>query len=113
MFPVIRDRDIQNIVMSLDNMEYSLMLSSLAKKAGEVSIPVTRLASLLAATSLCTVGQLVLAQMTHSITLLTLVHQNIYNSLTLLVSVLTQWKSREEVGKHIIDDHSKELTLNV
>jgi len=40
-----------------------------------------------------TVGQLVLAQVTHSITLLTLVHQNIYNSLTLLVSVLTRWKS--------------------
>ena len=42
--------------------------------------------------------------MTHSITLLTLVHQNIYNSLTLLVSVLTQWKSRrvEEVGINIL-----------
>ena len=39
-------------------------------------------------------------QITHSITLLTLVHQNIYNSLTLLVSALTQWKSRrrEEVN---------------
>jgi len=79
--------------MSLDNLEYSVMLTSLAKKAGEVSIPVTRLASLLIATGLVTVGQLVLAQITHSITLLTLVHQNIYNSLTLLVSVLTQWKS--------------------
>merc|ERR1719471_1167666 len=80
--------------MSLDNLEYSVMLTSLAKKAGEVSVPVTRLASLLVATGLVTAGQLVLAQITHSITLLTLVHQNIYNSLTLLVSVLTQWKSR-------------------
>ena len=48
--------------MSLDNLEYSVMLTSLAKKAGEVSIPVTRLASLLIATGLVTVGQLVLAQ---------------------------------------------------
>ena len=104
--------------MSLDNLEYSVMLTSLAKKAGEVSVPVTRLASLLVATGLVTTGQLVLAQVyrvytkpvldcfcyclqiTHSITLLTLVHQNIYNSLTLLVSALTQWKSRrrEEVN---------------
>ena len=116
--------------MSLDNLEYSVMLTSLAKKAGEVSIPVTRLASLLVATGLVTAGQLVLAQVyrvytkpvldcfcyclqiTHSITLLTLVHQNIYNSLTLLVSVLTQWKSsrREEV-KTCFGDSSDSLSL--
>ena len=48
--------------MSLDNLEYSVMLTSLAKKAGEVNIPVTRLASLLVATGLVTGGQLVLAQ---------------------------------------------------
>ena len=44
--------------------------------------------------------ELLCVQVTHSITLLTLVHQNIYNSLTLLVSVLTRWKSDkgEEVG---------------
>ena len=43
-------------------------------------------------------------QVTHSITLLTLVHQNIYNSLTLLVSVLTRWKSDkgEEVGSGMV-----------
>ena len=43
-------------------------------------------------------------QVTHSITLLTLVHQNIYNSLTLLVSVLTRWKSDkgEEVGVFMV-----------
>ena len=115
--------------MSLDNLEYSVMLTSLAKKAGEVSVPVTRLASLLVATGLVTAGQLVLAQVyrvytklvfeccyyfqiTHSITLLTLVHQNIYNSLTLLVSVLTQWKSRriEEV-KTCFGDSSERLSL--
>ena len=50
------------VEMSLDNLEYSVMLTSLAKKAGEVNIPVTRLASLLVATGLVTVGQLVLAQ---------------------------------------------------
>ena len=51
-------------------------------------------------------------QITHSITLLTLVHQNIYNSLTLLVSVLTQWKSRriEEV-KTCFGDSSERLSL--
>ena len=118
--------------MSLDNLEYSVILTSLAKKAGEVSIPVTRLASLLVATGLVTVGQLVLAQvyrvytklvldfivccyclqMTHSITLLTLVHQNIYNSLTLLVSVLTQWKStRVEEVKTCFGDSSDTLSL--
>ena len=44
--------------------------------------------------------ELLCVQVTHSITLLTLVHQNIYNSLTLLVSVLTRCKSDkgEEVG---------------
>ena len=53
---------ISTVEMSLDNLEYSVMLTSLAKKAGEVNIPVTRLASLLVATGLVTVGQLVLAQ---------------------------------------------------
>ena len=34
-------------------------------------------------------------QVTHSITLLTLVHNNIYNVLTLIVSVLTLWKNEK------------------
>ena len=48
--------------------------------------------------------ELLCVQVTHSITLLTLVHQNIYNSLTLLVSVLTRWKSDkgEEVGVFMV-----------
>jgi len=56
---------------------------------------VPRLLSLLVIAGMVTVGQLVLSQLTHCITLLTLVHQNIYNILTLIVSVLTQWKSEE------------------
>lgn len=78
--------------MSLDNMEYNMLLNSLTKRRSEQQVPQPRLLTLLVLTSCATVGQLVLAQLTHCITLLTMVHQNIYNALTILVSVLAQWK---------------------
>ena len=81
--------------MSLDNLEYNLLMRSVSKKSSEPNVPVSRLLSLLVITGMVTVGQLVLSQLTHCVTLLTLVHQNIYNILTLIVSVLTQWKSEE------------------
>ena len=81
--------------MSLDNLEYNLLMRSASKKTSEPNVPVSRLLSLLVITGMVTVGQLVLSQLTHCITLLTMVHQNIYNILTLIVSVLTQWKSEE------------------
>ena len=81
--------------MSLDNLEYNLLMRSVSKKSSEPNVPVPRLLSLLVIAGMVTVGQLVLSQLTHCITLLTLVHQNIYNILTLIVSVLTQWKSEE------------------
>jgi Co/Zn/Cd efflux system component len=43
-------------------------------------------------TTLVTIAELVLAQATHSITLLVLVHQNIYNVITLVVSCVTRVK---------------------
>ena len=64
------------------------------------SVPISELISLLVITVLAAVGQLVISQMTHCITLLTLVHQNIYNVLTLIVSLMTLWTSKEEVGKY-------------
>jgi len=81
--------------MSLDNMEYNMLLNSLTKRTQERQVPMRRLITLLVLTSAATVGQLALAQLSHCITLLTLVHQNIYNALTILVSVLTQWKNEK------------------
>ena len=53
--------------------------------------------------------------MTHSITLLTLVHHNIYNAMTLLVSILTLWKSSKKVNTgfrtHFIDFYFFSLLL--
>jgi len=42
-----------------------------------------------------TIAELVLAQITHSITLLVLVHQNIYNVLTLVVSCVSMFKGEK------------------
>ena len=89
------DCNTQNFIMSLDNMEYNMLLNSLTKRTQERQVPMRRLITLLVLTSAATVGQLALAQLSHCITLLTLVHQNIYNALTILVSVLTQWKNEK------------------
>ena len=98
--------------MSLDNMEYNLLLKSLTKKSSEHQVPLKRLLTLLVVTTVVTVGQLVLAQVTHCITLLTMVHHNIYNALTILVSVLAQWK-HEKVNrqrKFIVKFKAKSLS---
>ena len=87
--------------MSLDNMEYNMLLNSLTKRRTEQQVPQARLLTLLVLTTAATVGQLVLAQLTHCITLLTMVHQNIYNALTILVSALAQWKHEKVDINHI------------
>jgi len=82
--------------MSVDVMEYDLLMSSLAKKNnGDAAVSMSRLLAVLVLTAGVTIAELVLAQVTHSITLLTLVHQNIYNVLTLVVSCVTRVKGED------------------
>ena len=94
--------------MNLNDFEYSLMMRSCLMKTStdDDSVPISELISLLVITVLAAVGQLVLSQMTHCITLLTLVHQNIYNVLTLIVSVMTHWKSQDSLQEEVKGTHS-------
>ena len=59
-------------------------------------MPVYRLLLVLVLTLIITVVELVLAQLSHSITLLVLFHQNIYNVLTLVVSCVTRSRDKED-----------------
>ena len=94
--------------MNLNDLEYSLMMRSclIRTSSDDNSVPISELISLLVITVLAAVGQLVLSQMTHCITLLTLVHQNIYNVLTLIVSVMTHWKSQDSLQEEVKGTHS-------
>jgi len=87
--------------MSVDVMEYDLMVNSLQKKSySEDAVSVNHLLAVLVLTVGLSIAELVLAQITHSITLLVLVHQNIYNMLTLLVSAITNLKGDDESLKN-------------
>ena len=96
--------------MSFNNLEYTLLMKSRIMRrkttSDSDSVPISELISLLVITVLAAVGQLVLSQMTHCITLLTLVHQNIYNVLTLIVSVMTHWKSQDSIQDEVKGTHS-------
>ena len=88
--------------MSLNNLEYNLLKlqhqnSHLSGKQPPDLLPVSRLITVLVLTITITIAELVLAQLTHCISLLVLVHQNIYNSLTLIVSCVTRWKGEESL----------------
>lgn len=72
-----------------DLVEYSLTLETARNRVMENKtkrISLGKLCLVLAISAVTTAGELVLAQMTHSITLLVLVHQNIYNCITVAVS---------------------------
>ena len=63
------------------------------------TVPVYRLLLVLVLTVFITLLELILAQLSHSITLLILFHQNIYNVITLAVSCVTNCSEKgEEVG---------------
>ena len=64
-------------------------------KISEVEVPVYRLLLVLGLTVTITLAELLLAQLSHSITLLVLFHQNFYNVLTLVVSCVTRARERE------------------
>jgi len=83
----------------LDSLEYRMLetSASVTQKNENEYVSVSRLVFLLVISVLVTSGQLVLAQVTHSITLLTLVHNNIYIVLTLIVSLATYWKSEKSL----------------
>jgi len=89
--------------MSLNNLEYNVLKlqhqnSQLAPgKQTEHTVSASRLVTVLVLTVIITVAELVLAQLTHCISLLVLVHHNIYNSLTLIVSCVTRWKGEESL----------------
>ena len=88
--------------MSMNNLEYNVLMkqSSVPGKQLESVVPATYLVLVLSLTAIITLAELVLAQLTHCISLLVLVHQNIYNTLTLIVSCVTRWKG-EEVSAEI------------
>ena len=98
--------NIASFIMSLNNLEYNLLKlqhqhsQNVPVKEVADLVPVSRLVTVLVLTVLITVAELVLAQLTHCISLLVLVHQNIYNTLTLIVSCVTRWKG-EEVSSEI------------
>ena len=85
--------------MSMNNLEYNVLMkqSSVPGKQLESVVPATYLVLVLSLTAIITLAELVLAQLTHCISLLVLVHQNIYNSLTLIVSCVTRWKGEESL----------------
>ena len=86
----------------MNNLEYNVLMkqSSVPGKQLESVVPATYLVLVLSLTAIITLAELVLAQLTHCISLLVLVHQNIYNTLTLIVSCVTRWKG-EEVSAEI------------
>ena len=65
-------------------------------KISEVEVPVYRLLLVLVLTVILALLELILAQLSHSITLLVLFHQNIYNVLTLVVSCVTRSRDKED-----------------
>jgi len=84
--------------MSVDVIEYDFLMSSLAKKNdAEDAVSMSRLVAVLVLTAAVTIAELMLAQLTHSITLLVLVHQNIYNLITLIVSCITRIKTERSL----------------
>jgi len=89
--------------MSLHNLEYNLLKlqhqqsHNVPEKETEELVSVARLVTVLILTVIITVSELVLAQLTHCISLLVLVHQNIYNCLTLIVTCVTRWKGEESL----------------
>ena len=91
----------------MNNLEYNVLMkqSSVPGKQMETVVPATYLVLVLTLTAMITVAELVLAQLTHCISLLVLVHQNIYNTLTLVVSCVTRWKG-EEVSGEIFVKHN-------
>jgi len=87
-----------------DVIEYDLTLEdkrdSAMKNNRNKVIPFGRLLIMLIVTGLLTAGELVLAQVCHSITLLVLVHQNIYNTFTILVAVIASKLARDRSLKN-------------
>jgi len=95
-------------------LEYTLSLEKRrndSKDHGGKAIPFNNKCIVLVITTLLTIGELVMAQMYHSITLVVLVHQNIYNAIILLAGCIATkistdkslkttfgWKRLEVVG---------------
>jgi len=85
--------------MSADVIEYDLLKGRLSIKGDfEAPLSTVSLISMFILTLLLTIAELVVAQVTHSITLLVLTHQNIYNLLTLGVSCVTNFKDKSNAS---------------
>jgi len=78
--------------MSTDVLEYELLQKRKAEKEEGGGPGWAVLVTVLAVTLAATVAQLVLAQITHCISLLDLTYQNIYNLLTLATSLVSKAK---------------------
>jgi len=98
----------------VDVLEYTMSLEKrrdASKEKVAKGVPLTHKCAVLVMTTLLTIGELVMAQMYHSITLVVLVHQNIYNAIILLAGCIATkistdkslkatfgWKRLEVVG---------------
>ena len=82
--------------MNLNTLEFNLIRQR-SSPSVPGTVPSSQLILVMVLTIIITVSELVLAQLTHCISLLVLVHQNIYNCLTLIVTCVTRWKGEESL----------------
>ena len=82
--------------MNLNTLEFNLIRQR-SSPSVPGNVPSSQLILVMVLTIIITVSELVLAQLTHCISLLVLVHQNIYNCLTLIVTCVTRWKGEESL----------------
>ncbi|XP_023335465.1 zinc transporter 1 isoform X2 [Eurytemora carolleeae] len=98
-----------------DVVEYSTLLHERNSKPSrrQKMVPLSRLVLVLILTAIMTSGELVMAQICHSITLLVLVHQNIYNCITISVACITTKLSRDKSLKNTFGWHRIEVVGSI
>jgi len=100
----------------MDVVEYSLALqhSHSKTKKTQVMLPLKWSVCVCVLSVSVTAAELVLAQICHSITLLVLVHQNIYNSISFLVTcIATKYTKQEKTLKNTFGWHRLEVVGSI
>jgi len=97
-----------------DVIEYSVALENKPKsQRKQIDVPLKWLGFVFILSIAVTTAELVLAQLCHSITLLILVHQNVYNSISLLVLFLSSKYSKETSLKTTFGWHRLEVVGSI
>jgi len=95
-------------------VEYSVALENKPKvERKQIDVPLKWLCLVSALSITATAAELVLAQICHSITLLVLVHQNIYNSISFIVLCLACKYSKEASLKNTFGWHRMEVVGSI